>query len=382
MYRCAKCQKCFKTIWQTKNHYQKHLHPKQKKLVCPFVECNWFGSTTKDYAVHRKSSHHQDMAKLRPDVREDVAKLNKNYQEPSGSIAIPCETALSDHESEEAVEVTKVPAENGHIQTTVPDPTTKAKKTIRCPSAPVKKLLPKALTKKPIVLPSNPVHAAVNSSENKENKLPSPSESPVPGPSYRQITRLFGSPGTPLTPLMDEEPIKLPEKRSLSEEIVVAAADFEERHFPSHPLQSLNKKAMVSREIQTAKEQEIEESSSRATKEAEINIIEREFMHMRKDASFHAVQLRESLKEITDQVTGLRSDVQKMETQNRRSDFQDRLEIAGHGAKLLDILGSRHPHGQGFQESCSICQKGNDMLVTLVSQTDPRLMNPFHPSFL
>jgi hypothetical protein len=49
-----------------------------------------------------------------------------------------------------------------------------------------------------------------------------------------------------------------------------------------------------------------------------------------------------------------------------RPDFQDRMELAATGSKMLEILGRRHLHGHGFEPSCEVCQKGNQLMVHLI----------------
>jgi hypothetical protein len=224
---------------------------------------------------------------------------------------------------------------------------------------------PATVPQQPATVPTQPATVTVSIQEKENDPTHNGVEQSAPGTPLNIIS-MFGTLDSPLTPLLDEDPMitDLPKRRRLSEEIIEAAQDFETRTLRPDMTPAFPTAQVPSRETATTE------------------TIQNEFRHVRKDASFHAVQLKESLKEVTEQVIGLRKDVQKLETQKQRSDFQDRLEIAGHGAQLLDILGNRHPHGNGFQPSCQTCQKGNDMLISLISLTNPRLMDPFRPSFL
>lgn len=119
--------------------------------------------------------------------------------------------------------------------------------------------------------------------------------------------------------------------------------------------------------------------------ERPTEVLREEFVHLRRDNSHHALQMRTVLQDMLNEVRSMqnmsRRMLEGMLKETTKSEYQVRLEIAGYGGQLLDALGSRHSHGQGFHASCETCQRGNTALIALVGMTDIRLIEPFNPSF-
>ena len=108
--------------------------------------------------------------------------------------------------------------------------------------------------------------------------------------------------------------------------------------------------------------------------------LQKELKLVRSDNSFHGLKIVDALNSLERHVgyqnQKILQALKDLKPQPQ-SDFQQRLELAGHGSALLDILGRRHDHGKGFQRGCSICEKGNKLIIELIKNTDPKIIDPF-----
>ena len=346
-YQCIQCTSTFGKLWEVKRHYVRHIHPRRRALMCHFDECNWYGSYDKEYQIHRKSNKHKQMQGLRAVEDEHNPRIN------------PDAMLITD---EVATEVFEVEDDGDYLDQTAMEKENQVEVPKRKKHQKAKPLREKNTIEQP--------RAANPELEETEDETESAVRSILSMPTLLSPI--------PQTPVRDEHTPPPVKRLKLTSPAVAASSSLSTAGPSFAPGRTVEPQKRDVRAIQIM-QKFMEESSEETTSEDNMRL---EFQHLRKDNSHHAVQLRSALKELTEEVKEGNRRVEEAvrKNTNRRSDFQDRLELAGHGAKLLDILGARHPHGEGFAPSCELCQKGNDTLMALIAQTDRRLVDPFRPA--
>lgn len=382
-YKCVCCDQPYATVWEVKKHFVKHIPSTKKALMCPYQDCNWYGSYEKEYKSHKKSHRHTAYRSENPGIEDTHAVKNPKVQEIRDNVAVWYDP---DETDEETARCDKVSSNNGHRKLLEISKTTKNIST----KLPTKENVPPQ-TKGPLTTERKPASQKIDTAAN------------VLAPTSEVLTeKETGSNTTSvaLPKIVGDEILKTPEVMlsPLSSE-----TPLQDEHFI---VQQNNTKKLTEAEdvmedeapvFQPRKVRRIEDRAyevlnnfieDKAAMEIPTEVIREEFVHLRQDNSHHAMKMGELVRDLVQEVhdwkrttTTLITRVME-ETTSQRSEFQTRLEIAGYGAQLLDALGSRHGHGRGFSNSCDVCQRGNDALIALVGMTDRRLIEPFKPSFL
>ena len=397
-FKCMECSFTADKSWEVKKHFNKHLRSNEKPLTCRFPECDWFGLCAAEYIYHKKTHGHCQRLKNEKEtvLDEPISNPGKYLVDNKVMKEIPKEDVLKQEKAKQ-----KINKESSKRNCTDMKPLKRTHKQAGL------ELVKKKNTPDEIVIDVTGKKTPEDRSSNQ--KQPSPQEVPAtplldepyePGPVrsnlpdyHPTLTNLLSSPPMPMSsPICLGIPTEavVPDLPFLTnEQITSSLHDLEENS--THSLVE-TPTAACSVNLESVGSNDNHGTEANTSIDTDINnsllklqqTVHQEFHKVRQDNSYHGSHLLTALKDMNSNIinhnTQLRSDIQELKPR-QKSDFEIRLEIAGHGSALLNILANKHDHEQGFDRSCKKCQKGNALLFQLINITDPKIIDPFSSYF-
>ena len=429
-YKCTECSYTAAKLWEVRKHYHKHLRMTEKPFMCRYASCEWYGLCEAEYQIHKKSAKHIKALNSSKFVGTDSPIPNPRKLVIDDRVATEVEEGeLTDDDVTSSKKVTKCPSAQKHSANEVPRRCTDDRpikrrhpQSLDCPIPRKKRIEPlkanksKDIPKTPVrdePYEPGPISCDVPSYQPSSVSIPDSPDIIIPKvlsplssiSSLPAVVPVFT--GNTVRPVSAEKPYPTPPQitRTTSDAVakvsasplvisvtpqpsvsssVVSRPTVSQPTVTTAPVHHSPAVIVSSSVTQSSSDSTVKGQDTYPATEPSVQIlketIQNELKHVRSDNTFHGSKLANRLHDIE-----CRMDIQNkkiIQTLERIKpkpvpEFQERLELAGHGSAILAILGKRHPHGEGFKRGCSTCEAGNKLLIELIRNTDPRIIDPF-----